>query len=496
MNRPEPYEYARRLAAGSLARGDPVGWFERLYAEAGAGEALVPWGGAPSRLLAEWARQRGLRGLGRRALVVGCGLGDDAEYVAALGFDTVAFDVASSAIQAARRRFPGSDVRYVVADLLAPPPGWRQGFELVVEVHTLQVLPDPPRRQAITQVGRMVRPGGTLIVIARAADANDERHPPWPLTRAEVEAFTTSGLRPVRIEDVRDEQAPPVRRWRAEFARPDGQDSQSPAVPPVLRGKAYEEASVFTADNLLREARRQRRLPRLRVPAVCLLDPDGDVVRHLAGRGAAAEQPAWACYHTRMWTTWWAGMELGVVPFAVGGPFAVLVAEELASSGAELVISVTSAGRVLPLARPPYFVLIEKARRDEDTSLHYQPASEWSHLQPHLAARLAPALQGLDETVFTGASWTTDAPFRETPSAIAAARAGGVHAVEMEAAGLYAYAAGRQRDVVCVAHVTNTMATGGDDFEKGEQDGTNRILSVAAAIARATRSTRSDSQHD
>jgi SAM-dependent methyltransferase len=370
MSRPEPYEHARRLAADSLARGDPIGWFERLYAQAGAGEAAVPWGGAPSRLLDEWARRGRLRGRGRRALVVGCGLGDDAEFIAALGFDTVAFDVAASAIQAARRRFPSSSVRYAVADVMALPPEWRHGFDLVVEVYTLQVLPDPPRRQAITQIGHMVRPGGTLIVIARAAGQDAGRHPPWPLTRAEIESFTTSGLRPVRIEDFPDEQTPPVRRWRAEFVRPVHPGPDHPAAPPILRGKEHEEASVFTAGNLLREARRQRRLAPFRVPAACLLDPDGDAVRHLAARGAAAEQPAWACYHTRLWTTSWGGIEFGVVPFAVGGPFAVLVAEELASSGAELVISVTSAGQVIPLAAPPYFVLLEKAWRDEGTSLH------------------------------------------------------------------------------------------------------------------------------
>ena len=256
-------------------------------------------------------------------------------------------------------------------------------------------------------------------------------------------------------------------------------------VPPILRSKDHEKSSVFTVENLLREARRQRRLRDEPVPGVCLLDPDGDVVRHLLDRGAAGEHRGWACYHTRMWTTSFAGVELGVVPFAVGGPFAVLVAEELAWSGAQLVISVTSAGRVLPLAQPPYFVLIERAWRDEGTSLHYQPPSEWSSLQPHLVARLVGAFDGLNETVVTGASWTTDAPFRETASAIAAARSAGVHAVEMEAAGLYAYAAARQRDVVCVAHVTNTMAVDGDDFEKGEHAGTTRILSVTAAIARA-----------
>lgn len=496
MNRPDAYEHARRLAAESLACGDPVGWFERLYAQARVGDAEVPWGGAPNQLLAEWARRRRLRGRGRRALVIGCGLGDDAEYIAARRFDTIAFDVAGSAIQAARRRFPHSGVRYEVADLMAPPPAWRQGFDLVVEVHTLQVLPEPLRRQAITRIGHMVRPCGTLIVIARAAGQNDDRHPPWPLTRAEIESFTASGLDPVRIEDLPDPETPAVRRWRAEFARPDQPDPQRPTVPPILRGKAHQEASVFTAGNLLREARRQRRLSQVRVPAACLLDPDGDVIRHLAGRGAAAQQPSWACYHTRLWTTSWAGVKLGVVPFAVGGPFAVLVAEELAACGAELVISVSSAGRVVPLAALPYFVLIEKAWRDEGTSLHYQPAGQWSRLQPHLAARLAAVPHEFDGTMFTGASWTTDAPFRETPSAIAAAHAVGVHAVEMEAASLYAYAAACRQDVVCVAHVTNTMATQGDDFDKGEQDGTSRILSVAAAIATAVRRTQSGPPHD
>jgi uridine phosphorylase len=283
---------------------------------------------------------------------------------------------------------------------------------------------------------------------------------------------------------------------RPGFARPDRPDPVLVGMPPILRGKAHREESVFTAGNLLRQARRQRRLPEARVPAACLLDPDGDVVRDLAGRGAAAtEHPAWACYHTRLWTTSWSGVELGVVPFAVGAPFAVLVAEELAACGAELVISVSSAGQVIPLAAPPYFVVIEKAWRDEGTSLHYQPASEWSSLQPHLAARLDGAPEKLGKTVFTGASWTTDAPFRETPSAIAAARAAGVHAVEMEAAALYAYAAARRRDVVCVAHVTNVMATHGSDFDKGERDGTDRILSVAAAIATTVKRPRGDLPH-
>lgn len=256
-------------------------------------------------------------------------------------------------------------------------------------------------------------------------------------------------------------------------------DDQSP----LLRNKAHDEPSVFTAASLLREARRQRRLGTRSVPAVCLLDPDGDVVRHLTGAGDAQRHDDWACYHTELWTTQIGGREIGIVACAVGAPYAVLVAEQLAESGCTLVISVTSAGRIRRLGEPPYFVVIDKAWRDEGTSIHYLPPAEWAHLDPTLARQLDGAFDQLTEPVFRGRSWTTDAPFRETDTAIEAAISHGIHAVEMEAAGLYAYATARGRDVVCVAHVTNSMAVDGDDFEKGHADGTYRILDVVATIA-------------
>ena len=251
-----------------------------------------------------------------------------------------------------------------------------------------------------------------------------------------------------------------------------------------LGAKGYDEPSVFTAANLLREARRQRGLDRVPVPAVCLLDPDGDVARHLREGGQATRHPGWACYHTDMWITATAGgMAVGVVPCAVGAPFAVLVAEELAASGCALVVSVTSAGMIVPLGAPPYFVLIERALRDEGTSDHYRPPGDWAALAVSLRTALAGALEDLGEPVHRGMSWTTDAPFRETAAAIAAARGLGIHAVEMEAAALYAYADASGRDVVCIAHVTNTMAVDGDDFDKGADDGTARTLALVEVVA-------------
>lgn len=200
---------------------DPTGWFEPLYAAAGDGSAVLPWArGGPHPLLAPWTSALGLRGDGRPALVVGSGPGDDAELVAALGFDTLAFDIAPSAIRMARARFPDSAVDYRTADLLDPPVEWEQAFELVVEIFTVQSLPDPPRARAIVNVGRMVAPGGTLLVVAEVRDGAPRAGPPWPLARSEVEAFATGGLEPVRIERVAAPGKPGEHRWRAQFSRP------------------------------------------------------------------------------------------------------------------------------------------------------------------------------------------------------------------------------------------------------------------------------------
>jgi SAM-dependent methyltransferase len=220
----DPEEFAGDLADRSIAAGDPTAWFEELYAAAEAGQTEVPWDRrAPSRFLVEWAAHRGLASGagGKHAVVVGCGLGEDAEYIAGLGYETVAFDISPTAIATARRRFPGSAVRYRTANLLDPPADWQRAFDLVVESLTLQALPDPPRRQAIAMVGGLVAPGGTLIVIARARDDGEAAEgPPWALTRSEIEALGQPGLEPVRIEDLRDEALPWPRRWRAEFRRP------------------------------------------------------------------------------------------------------------------------------------------------------------------------------------------------------------------------------------------------------------------------------------
>lgn len=236
-------------------------------------------------------------------------------------------------------------------------------------------------------------------------------------------------------------------------------------------------------------------LPDRNVPEICVLDPDGDLVRHLRATDQARPSPGWACYHTELFEfSLPDNVTVGVVGCAVGAPFAVLVAEQLFASGCQLLISITSAGRIADLGEPPYVVLIDRALRDEGTSAHYLPpgdgpflAAPDTALLDRVEAALRAACPPPDGIVLhRGATWTTDAPYRETAAAIAHARKQGVLAVEMEAAALYAFATVRSRPVVCFAHVTNSMGQhAGDDFEKGEAAGSVTALRVIEAAARA-----------
>jgi uridine phosphorylase len=256
-------------------------------------------------------------------------------------------------------------------------------------------------------------------------------------------------------------------------------------APTIFGAKQHDAPSIFQPVNLLREARRQRSLPDDAVPAVCALDPDGDLVRNLRATGAARTAPGWACYHTDMYVAEHGELSIGIVGCAVGAPFAVLVAEQLFVSGCRFLVSITSAGQITPQGPPPYFVLIDRALRDEGTSHHYLPPSIFAEANQVLTDRVFAALKSSALTVHRGTSWTTDAPYRETENAIAAARANGALAVEMEAAALYAFARARNHPVLCFAHVTNQMARSEGDFEKGEADGTRSSLEVIAAAARA-----------
>ena len=259
-------------------------------------------------------------------------------------------------------------------------------------------------------------------------------------------------------------------------------------LPPILANKDFVASSVFEPANLLREARRQKGLAYGYVPKICVLDPDGDILRVLRREGRASLSPTWACYHTELYEFDEGPEHLGIIGCAVGASFAVLLAEQLFVSGCQFLISVTSAGQIADRGPPPYFVVIDRALRDEGTSYHYLPPADFADADSRLVQAAMEALRGDDGVaVCQGAAWTTDAPFRETVNAIDACRARGILAVEMEAAALYAFAQLRQKSVLCLAHVTNQMAVSEGDFEKGEADGAHASLRVIALVVRGWR---------
>jgi SAM-dependent methyltransferase len=214
---------ARELAADFIGRGDPVGWFEELYREAERGEATVPWADLePNPRLLDFWKVHPRETAGKRALVIGSGFGDDAEQLAAWGFKTTGFDISKTAIEAAKKRFPQTQVDYVVADMFNPPAGWLGSFDFVLEIYTVQSFSAAMRAKAIDAISRFVAPGGLLLVIARGRgdDEPEGKGPPWPLMRAELDGFLRAGLKEESFEDYAEPDPPWVRRFRALYRRP------------------------------------------------------------------------------------------------------------------------------------------------------------------------------------------------------------------------------------------------------------------------------------
>ena len=245
------------------------------------------------------------------------------------------------------------------------------------------------------------------------------------------------------------------------------------------------EGPVFTAANLLEAARVRKGLPKVSVPAGCLLDFDGELVQHLAVTGMAREDTAWPCFHTRLFRWRDGSAEYGVVGGTIGAPFAVLVAEELFALGCRALVSLSSAGLVAEGLAPPFFLLVERALRDEGTSCHYRRPGRYAEADPSLISAVRKRIAALSVPVHAGPSWTTDAPFRETERLVASRRREGIVSVEMEAAALLALGKALDKPMVCLAHVTNTMATRDEDFEKGGDAGLADSLSVCTAALEA-----------
>lgn len=225
MDRSEVRHRVEELSHDSLAHGDAFGWFEQLYRRAHRDGAWIPWfDGEPNPHLVDWLAPQDGHLAGAKALVVGCGLGDDAASLAAKGCDVTAFDYSAEAVAWARDRFPESGIRFEQANLFDLPAGWRGAFDLVVEIYTLQALPPDVRGPGFHAVAETVAPGGRLLVIARGweTETDPPDGPPWPLRPVEFRRFDSARLAQHAFDRIEEQNGDggTVLRYRAEYRRP------------------------------------------------------------------------------------------------------------------------------------------------------------------------------------------------------------------------------------------------------------------------------------
>jgi len=237
-----------------------------------------------------------------------------------------------------------------------------------------------------------------------------------------------------------------------------------------------DQPTAFRPEDLVAAVRLERGRGIAPVPAVCVLEFDGDLTDKLLERGELARCEQWPCFHTTMWRWESDGRACGIVARTIGGPYTVLVAEQLAVCGAKLIVGLASAGRLTPTLPLPALVLADEAIRDEGTSYHYLPPADTVEATPGPLKRLGESLRAVGLPFRQGLIWTTDAPYRETKAQVQRHADKGALAVEMQAASLFAF--GRQRNVpvALVAHVTNAIDHTGEQFGKGPEDIDVRLL--------------------
>ncbi|WP_345974219.1 class I SAM-dependent methyltransferase [Sulfurimonas sp. HSL3-7] len=214
-------EKYREMVRSHQESNDPTGWFDHIYRSAEGDHSAVFWADlAPNPCLVEWLKVNPDIGLGKKAIAVGCGVGDDAEIMTKYGYKVTAFDIAPSAIELCKNRYPESKVDYLVADLFDYPSAWSEAFDLVYECNTIQVLPGKYRIQARDAMISLLAKQGDLLVSCRSRLAGEQENDiPLPLDRYEIDGFVRSGLSEKNFLAYDDDQEPPVPHFWAWYRK-------------------------------------------------------------------------------------------------------------------------------------------------------------------------------------------------------------------------------------------------------------------------------------
>ncbi len=214
-------ERTKEIQAKFAEKGDALGWFDALYKEAGGDNEKIPWADLePNKFLVRYAEQTNLQGNNRNALVVGCGLGDDARYLHDLGFNVTAFDISPTAIEWARKLHSDTDIKFVTADLFDTPNEWFGAFEYVLEVYTIQPLPLEIRPNVIDAIANFVKFDGKLLVVTRGReDGEIPLELPWALSKNDLSRFEVNHLKQINFEEMFGDEEPPIKRFVVEYLK-------------------------------------------------------------------------------------------------------------------------------------------------------------------------------------------------------------------------------------------------------------------------------------
>ena len=216
----DPVKY-KQMVREHQDRDDPFGWFDSIYSDAKGDHNAVFWADlAPNPYLDKWLKQNPLNGAKKKAIAIGCGVGDDAEIMSEYGYEVTAFDIAPTAIKLCLNRYKNTNVHYLVADLFEYPEAWFETYDLVYECNTIQVLPGKYRNQAMKAMVTLMKEGSELLVSCRSRnEAEQEDAIPLPLDKKEIDSFMILGLEAQTFLAYDDDQEPSVPHFFASYKK-------------------------------------------------------------------------------------------------------------------------------------------------------------------------------------------------------------------------------------------------------------------------------------